>query len=88
MKTEVPIKITSEKKEIFDSVIKTLNDACQLVLTQPNPGKQLVLVTDASFTSAGYALMIEDNLDQTIQAKGKTYAPVAFGSKIFPTHKL
>ena len=37
-------------------------------------------MTDASFKSAGYALMIEDNLDQKIQSKQKTYAPVAFAS--------
>ena len=38
-------------------------------------------MTDASFRSAGYALMIEDNPDQKIQSKRKTFAPVAFGSK-------
>ena len=44
-------------------------------------------MTNASFRSAGYALMIEDNPDQKIQSKRKTYAPVAFGSKIFsPAH--
>ena len=40
-------------------------------------------MTDASFRSAGYALMIEDNPDQKIQSKRKIDAPVAFGSKIF-----
>ena len=40
-------------------------------------------MTHASFRSAGYALMVEDNPDQKIQSKRKTYAPVAFGSKIF-----
>ena len=55
-KTEVPINITSELKETFDSVNKDLSDACELALKQPNPGKQLVLMTDASFRSAGYAL--------------------------------
>ena len=83
LKAEVPINITSELKETFDSVNKALSDACQLALKQPIPGKQLVLMTDASFRSAGYALMIEDNPDQTIQSKRKTYAPVAFGSKNF-----
>ena len=39
-------------------------------------------MTDASFRSAGYALMIENNPNQKIQSKRKTYAPVAFGSKI------
>ena len=32
--------------------------------------------------------MIEDNPDQKIQSKRKTYAPVAFGSKVFPPHSL
>ena len=40
-------------------------------------------MTDASFRSAGYALMIEDNPDQKLHSKRETYAPVAFGSKIF-----
>ena len=88
LKTEVPINITSELKETFDSVNKVLSDACELALKQPNPGKQLILLTDASFRSAGYALMIEDNPDQKIQSKRKTYAPVAFGSKIFSPAQL
>ena len=44
-------------------------------------------MTDASFRSAGYALMIEGNPDQT-KSKRKTYAPVAFGSKIFSPAQL
>ena len=88
LKAEVPINITSELKKTFDSVNKALSDACQLALKQPIPGKQLVLITDASFRSASYALMIEDNPDQKIQSIGKTYAPVAFGSKIFSPAQL
>ena len=86
--TEAPIKITSELKETFDSVNKALSDACELALKQPIPGKQFVLKTDASIRSAGYALMIEDNPDQKIQSKRKTYAPVEFGSKIFSPAQL
>ena len=82
LKTEVPINITSELKETFDSVNKALSDACQLALKQTIIGKQLVLSTDASFRSAGYALMIENNPDQKKLSKRKTYAPVAFGSQI------
>ena len=88
LKTEVPIKITSELKETFDSVNKALSDACELALKQPISGKQLVLMTDASFRSAGHALMIEDNPNQKIQSKRKTYAPVAFGSKNFSPAQL
>ena len=88
LKTEVPINITSDLKETFDSVNTALSNACELALKQPIPGKQLVLMTDASFRSAGYALMIEDNPDQKIQSKRKTYAPVAFGSKILSPAQL
>ena len=88
MKAEVPVNITSELKETFDSVNKALSDACQLALEQPIPGKQLVLMTDASFRSAGYALMIEDKPDQKIQSERKTYVPVAFGSKVFSLARL
>ena len=88
LKTEVPINNTSDLKKTFDSVNKALSDACELALKQPIPGKQLVLMTDASFRSTGYALMIEDNPDQKIQSKRKTYAPVAFGSKIFSAAQL
>ena len=59
LKTEVPINITSELKETFDSVNTALSDACELALKQPIPGKQLVLMTDASFRSAGYALRLK-----------------------------
>ena len=88
LKSEVPINITSKLKETFDSVNKALSDACQLALKQPIPAKELVLMTDASFRSAGYALMIENNPDQKIQSKRKTYAPVAFGSKVFSPAQL
>ena len=69
LKTEVPIIKTSEQKETFDSVSNSLSDACELTLKQPIQGKQLVLMTDARFRSAGYSLMIEDNPDQKIQSK-------------------
>ena len=53
LKAEVPINITSELKETFDSVNKVLSDACELALKQPIPGKPLISMTDASFRSAG-----------------------------------
>ena len=83
LKTEVPINITLDLKKTFDSVNKTLSDACQLALKQPTPEKRLVLMTDARFPSAAYALMIEDNPDQKIQSKWKTFA-----SKVFSPAQL
>ena len=60
LKTEVPIIFTSKLKETFDPVNKAFSDACELALKQPIPGKELVLMTDASFRSAGYALMVDE----------------------------
>ena len=81
LKAEVPINMTSELKDAFDSVNEALSDAFELAFKQSNPGKQLVLMTDASFRSAVYALMIEDNLHKKIQSKRKTYAPLAIQIK-------
>ena len=70
LKTDTPINITQELVDTFELVNKALDDACELALKQPLPGKQLVLMTDASFRSAGYALMIED--DPSAENKLKT----------------
>ena len=67
LRLELPSNIKSQLKDTFDLVKKALSDAVELALKQPIPGKQLVVMTDASFRIAGYALMIEDNLDQKIQ---------------------
>ena len=87
-KTEVAVDITSALEKTFDSVNKALSDACELPLKQPIPGNQLVLMTDASFRSAGYALMIEDNPDQKIRSNRKTYALEVFGSRTFSPEQL
>ena len=85
LKAEITINITPEVKKTFDSVNKALNYAFQLALKQPILGKRLVLMTDESFRSAGYALF-EYNQDQKIQRKKKPFTPVAFGINTFPPH--
>ena len=88
LKTDVAINITQDLIDTFELVNKALDDACELALKQPLPGKQLVLMTDASFRSAGYALMMEDDPQQKLSSKRKTFAPIAFGSKIFSPAQL
>ena len=87
LKTEVPIHITSELKETFHSVNKAPSNACELALKQPIPGKQLVLMTDASFRSAGYALMIEENPNHPSQS-GRRTPPWRLAQKFSPLHNL
>ena len=55
-----------------------------MALKQPIPEKQLVLMTDASFRGAGYALMIEDNPDQKIQSNGKRTPPWRLAQNFSP----
>ena len=54
-----------------------------MALKQPLKDKQIIVILDTSFTAAGYAIMIEDDPQQKLQSKRKTYAPKAFGSKTF-----
>ena len=69
--------------EDFTNLNQLLENSCQLALKQPLKDKQLIVMSDASFTAAGYAVMIEDDPNQKLQSKRKTYAPIAFGSKTF-----
>ena len=61
--TDAKTKIltTPDIMKDFKEINEALDRCCQLALRQPLPGKQLVLMTDASFQAAGYAVSIEDD---------------------------
>ena len=65
----------------FREINVALDRCCQLALRQPLPGKQLVLMTDASFQAAGYAVLMEDDPNQKYTSTYKPYAPITYGSK-------
>ena len=69
--------------DTFNELNQQLEKSCSLALKQPIKNKQLILMTDASFTAAGYAIMIEDDPNQKLHSRRKTYTPIAFGSKTF-----
>ena len=56
--------MTRELVEQFDEINGDLDRCSQLALKQPLPNKQLVLMTVASFTAAGYAILTEDDPNQ------------------------
>ena len=85
-KTKIPI--TPDIMKEFTEINKALDRCCQLALRQPLPGKQLVLMTDASFQAAGYAVLIEDDPNQKYTSTRKTYAPIAYGSKTFSPSQI
>ena len=75
--------ITPDIIKEFRELNEALDRSCQLALRHPLPGKQLVLVIDASFQAAGYAGLIEDDPNQKYTSTRKTYAQIAYGSKTY-----
>ena len=85
-KTKMPI--TPDIMKEFREINEALDRCCQLALRQPLPGKQLVLMSDASFQAAGYAVLIEDDPNQKYTSTRKTYAPIAYGSKTYSPSQI
>ena len=82
------ILITPDIKKAFREINEALDRCCQLALRQPLPGKQLVVMTDASFQAAGYAVLIEDDPNQKYTSTRKTYARIAYGSKTYSPSQI
>ena len=61
---KVKIPISPDIMKEFREINESLDRCCQLAPRQPIPGKQLVLMTDASFKAAGYVLLIEKDPNQ------------------------
>ena len=74
---QTKIPITPDIMKDLRETNEAIDRCCQLALRQPLPGKQLVLMTDASFQAAGYAVLIEDDPSQQYTSTRKTYAPIA-----------
>ena len=58
------MQITPDIMKEFREINEALDRRCQMALRQPLPGKQIVLMTDASFQAAGYTVLIEDDPNQ------------------------
>ena len=69
---ETKILITPDIKKALREINEALDRCCQLALRQPLPGKQLVVMTDASFQAAGYAVLTEDDPNQKYTSTRKT----------------
>ena len=82
------IPITPDIIKEFREINEALDRCCQLALRQSLPGKQLVLMTDASFQAAGYAVLIEDDPNKKYTSKRRTYAPIAHGSKTYTQSEI
>ena len=88
LKADSKIRISEELVANFKEINASLAEACGPPLGQPIAGKQYVLMSVASFRASGYALMIEENDERKLLSKRKTFAPVAFGSRVFSPAQL
>ena len=82
------VLVTPGLLEKFTEINKALDRCCELALKQPLPNKQIALMTDASFSAAGYAVLIEDDPLEKYTSTRKAFAPVAYGSKTFSPTQL
>ena len=80
--------VTPDLLEQFTEINKALDRCCELALKQPLPNKQIAAMTDASFSAAGYAVIIEDDPMEKYSSMRKAFAPVAFGSMTLSPAKL
>ena len=80
--------LTSDLLGKFTEINKVLDRCCELALKQPVLNKQIAIKTDASFSGAGYAFLIEDDPLEKNTSTRKTTAPVAYGSKTFSPSQL
>ena len=92
-KTDAKAKnlITPDIMKEFREINEALDLLCQLAIRHPLPGKQVVLMTDASLRAAGNSVLIEDDPNQkhtSTRKTRKTYAPIAYGSKTYTPSQI
>ena len=80
--------MTTELVQQFNENNQDLDKCSQLALKQPLQNKQLVLMSGASFTAAGNAILTEDDPNQKFTSVKKSYAPIAYEPKTFSHSQL
>ena len=88
LKKDEEVLVITELVQQFNENNKDLHRCGQVALKQPLPNKQLVLMSDASFKVASYAILTKDDPNQKYTSVKKSYAPIAYGSKIFTPAQL
>ena len=83
LKNDEKVLVSNELVQQFEEITKELYKCCDLAIQQPLPNEQVAVLTDASFATAGYAILIGDDPNQNFTSLRKSYAPVAYGSKTF-----
>ena len=87
LRNDAKVLVTPDLLVKFTEINKALNRCCELALKQPLPNDHIALMTVASFSAAGYAVLIDDDPLENYTPLRKTFAPVAYGTKAFsPVH--
>ena len=81
LKKDEKVLVTTELIDQFNEINSDRDKCSQLALKQPLPNKHLILMMDASFTAAGYAILTEDDPTQKYTSVKKSDAPIEYGSK-------
>ena len=80
------VLVTTELVQQVNEINKYLDMCNQMALKQPLPIKQLLRMTDATFATAKYALLTEDDPNQ--KSVKKSYASIAHGQKTLTPPQL
>ena len=88
LKKDAVIETTEEHVKALEVIKNDLMEATNVTMRLPKPGLQYVILCDASYHGAGFALMVEDYVNETGKKEKKTYAPVSFGSHLFNATQL
>ena len=82
------VLVTPDLLEKFTEVHNAPDRCCDLALIQPLSNMQIAIMTDASFSAAGYAVLIEDDPLEKNTSTRKAFAGMAYGSKTFSPTQL
>ena len=85
LRKDVEFLLEDEYLNSFDNIKKDLLKATETTLRLEKPGRQFVILCDASFYSRGFVFMVEDYLEQKDGKKKQAYAPVSYVSQLFNT---
>ena len=83
----VPFNLAQQHKDAIFEINECLLKASNLSLKKSLPGKQLVILCEASKNAAGYVFLIKNYTDEETRKTDKL-AAVAFGLKSFTTGQM
>ena len=82
-KKDEKVLVIKKLVQQYNEINQDLDRCCQQAMKQSLSNKQLILMSDASFTAVVYAIVTEYDPNQKYIFVKKSNAPIAHGSKAF-----